>query len=172
MTIDPGRAATPRISVPLVLPSPSKTGSASAILEISWFIPTPHTIVVYASKMPLAVTPATLTTGQRRYTLPGRDFHPLETHQLRLAHFAYSRERCSWAVRVRYTPAGRQTRCALPSIWSQFLCLLTHGCKPLRPFLTEREVACRAWGNGSDTSMLAATIRTRIVSSNSSTSSG
>jgi hypothetical protein len=64
MASDPGRAAAPRITAPFMLPSPQRTGSASATSVITWLNPIPHMIAVYASAPPLPVGPATLATGR------------------------------------------------------------------------------------------------------------
>jgi len=74
MATDPGKAAVPRITAPLMLPSPQRTGSASATSVISWLIPIPHTIAVYASAPPLPVGPATLATGRLATPYPGGTF--------------------------------------------------------------------------------------------------
>ncbi len=71
MASDPGRAAAPRITAPFMLPSPQRTGSASATSVISWLNPIPHTIAVYASAPPLPVGPATLATGRLATPYPG-----------------------------------------------------------------------------------------------------
>ena len=47
-----------------MLPSPQRTGSASATSVSSWLNPIPHTIAVYASAPPLPDGPATLATGR------------------------------------------------------------------------------------------------------------
>ena len=49
VAIDPGRASAPRVAVPHILPSTKCTASAPTLSSISWLIPTPHTIAVYAS---------------------------------------------------------------------------------------------------------------------------
>ncbi len=54
-----------------MLPSPQRTGSASTTSVISWLIPIPHTIAVYASAPPLPVGPATLATGRLATPYPG-----------------------------------------------------------------------------------------------------
>src|SRR5664279_293328 len=41
---DPGRAADPRITVPLILPSTDTNASAPATWMLSWLNPTPHKI--------------------------------------------------------------------------------------------------------------------------------
>ena len=77
VALDPGRATAPRISAPHMLPSAIVTASAPANSGISWLIPTPHTITVYAS--PWSSPPTTqhsLPGG--RYPLPGPDFHRLD----------------------------------------------------------------------------------------------
>src|SRR5215469_13437687 len=48
VAIDPGRASAPRVAVPHILPSTLCTASAPTLSQISWLIPTPHTIAVYA----------------------------------------------------------------------------------------------------------------------------
>ena len=48
VAIDPGRASAPRVAVPHILPSTMCTASAPTLSQISWLIPTPHTIAVYA----------------------------------------------------------------------------------------------------------------------------
>ena len=48
VAIDPGRASAPRVAVPHILPSTMCTASAPTLSPISWLIPTPHTIAVYA----------------------------------------------------------------------------------------------------------------------------
>src|SRR5215469_1875740 len=50
VAIDPGRASAPRVAVPHILPSTMCTASAPTLSPISWLIPTPHTIAVYAPK--------------------------------------------------------------------------------------------------------------------------
>ena len=49
VAFDPGRASTPRIAVPHMLPSTVGKVSAPALSSVSWLNPTPHTIAVYAS---------------------------------------------------------------------------------------------------------------------------
>jgi len=86
MAFDPGRAAVPRISALFVLPSSYRTDSASAMLDISWLIPIPCMIAVYASDRPLP-------TACLQHSLPGGSLHltraglpPAGPRQLRLAH--------------------------------------------------------------------------------------
>src|SRR5580704_12870896 len=77
VALDPGRATAPRLSAPHMLPSAIVTASAPANSGISWLIPTPHTITVYAS--PWSSPPTTqhsLPGG--RYPLPGPVFHRLD----------------------------------------------------------------------------------------------
>jgi hypothetical protein len=76
---DPGRASAPRLSVPHMLPSTSTTVSASALLRISWLVSTPRRIAVYASWPPSPTAHATLATGRPATTLPGPDFHRLDS---------------------------------------------------------------------------------------------
>src|ERR1700722_7931470 len=77
LVLDPGRATAPRISVPHMLPSAVVTASAPANSGISWLIPTPHTITVYASPWPSPPTTQHSLPGGR-YPLPGPDFHRLD----------------------------------------------------------------------------------------------
>jgi len=49
VAIDPGGASAPRVAVPHILPSTMCTASAPTLSQISWLIPTPHTIAVCAS---------------------------------------------------------------------------------------------------------------------------
>jgi len=74
MASDPGRAAAPCITAPFMLPSPQRTGSASATSVITWLNPIPHMITVYASAPPLPVGPATLATGRLATPYPGGTF--------------------------------------------------------------------------------------------------
>src|SRR6266849_178943 len=71
---DHGRASVPRIAGPHMLPSTLLTGSASAVLWLSWLNGTPHTIAVYASPPP---APATTQHSQpgARYGLPAPVSH-------------------------------------------------------------------------------------------------
>src|SRR4051812_14086227 len=73
---DPGRAAVPRITAPLMLPSALWTASAPALQLISWLNTDPHDRCV---RFAVVVTfhAATLATGGR-YPLPGPDFHRLD----------------------------------------------------------------------------------------------
>ena len=73
----PGRATAPRISAPHMLPSAIVTASAPANSGISWLIPTPHTITVYASPWSSPPTAQHSLPGGR-YPLPGPDFHRLD----------------------------------------------------------------------------------------------
>src|SRR5215472_1512312 len=53
--------------------------------DLSWFIPTPHAIAVYASR-PLSPVAAQHSLPSGRYSLLGQDFHRLDRTSLRLAH--------------------------------------------------------------------------------------
>jgi len=74
VAFDPGRAAAPRVTALHILPSTVGTVSASAISSITWLIPTPHRLTVYASAAPLPVAPATLATGRLATPYPGGTF--------------------------------------------------------------------------------------------------
>jgi hypothetical protein len=74
VAFDPGRAAAPRITAQHIWPSTVDTVSASAISSITWIIPTPHRLTVYASAAPLPVAPATLVTGRLARPYPGGTF--------------------------------------------------------------------------------------------------
>ena len=77
VALDPGRATTPRVTAPHMLPSTDNNGSAPAIFSISWLNPTPHTIAVYASPLPSpAAAQHSLAGG--RYPFPAPDFHRLD----------------------------------------------------------------------------------------------
>src|SRR6266704_3681612 len=53
--------------------------------DLSWLNPTPHAIVVYASR-PLSPVAAQHSLPSGRYSLLGPDFHRLDRTSLRLAH--------------------------------------------------------------------------------------
>jgi hypothetical protein len=78
---DLGRATVPRIPAPYVLPSTDENVSAPAILSLSWLIPAPHLVTVYASPWSSPLTPQHSLPGGR-YSLPGPDFHRLELASL------------------------------------------------------------------------------------------
>src|SRR5260221_10311739 len=74
---DLGRASTPRVTVPHMLPSATLKASASAILLLSRLNRPPRTIAVYAS--PWSSPPMTQhSLPGRRYPLPGPDSHRLD----------------------------------------------------------------------------------------------
>src|SRR5262249_50292506 len=53
--------------------------------DLSWLNPTPHAIVVYASR-PLSPVATQHSLPSGRYSLLGPDFHRLDRTSLRLAH--------------------------------------------------------------------------------------
>src|SRR5260370_24435222 len=78
---DLGRASTPRVTVPHMLPSATLKASASAILLLSRLNSPPRTIAFYASPWSLPSTAQHSLPGGR-YTLPG---HGYRKHQTRSA---------------------------------------------------------------------------------------
>jgi hypothetical protein len=74
---DHGRAPTPRIAAPDMLPSTLRTVSASATFSLSRLISPPHTIAMYASPRSSPPAPQHSLPG-RRYPLPGPVFHRLD----------------------------------------------------------------------------------------------
>ena len=74
---DLGRAAAPRFTETLMLPSTLATISASAI-GFSWLNSPPLSIAVYASRPPSPTVHATLATRQDATHLPVPDFHRLD----------------------------------------------------------------------------------------------
>jgi hypothetical protein len=77
VALDLGRASTPRIAAPHMLPSTVATVSAPTTSRISWLNPTPHSIAVYASPWSSPSTPQHSLPGGR-YSLPGLDLHRLD----------------------------------------------------------------------------------------------
>src|SRR5713101_2200244 len=92
---DLGRASTPRVTVPHMLPSATLKASASAILLLSRLNSPPHTIAVYASPWSSPPTAQHSLPGGR-YPLPGPVFHRLD-HASLLAH-------CHRNYRPYFTP--------------------------------------------------------------------
>src|SRR6516225_2961204 len=74
VAIDPGRASAPRVAVPHILPSTMCTASAPTLSPISWLIPTPHTIAVYARKKLPRTDHATSSRPCHRYGLGSEGF--------------------------------------------------------------------------------------------------
>jgi hypothetical protein len=74
---DPGRASTPRITGPHILPSTEATVSASAMSGISRLNVAPHAIAVYASRPP-SPTSTQHSLPSASYGLLGPDFHRLD----------------------------------------------------------------------------------------------
>src|SRR5262249_44722548 len=72
VAFDPGRASTPRIAVPHMLPSTKSTVSAPALLSLSWLNPTPRTLAVYASRPPSPAAPQHSLPGGLLLPYPGR----------------------------------------------------------------------------------------------------
>jgi hypothetical protein len=62
------------VAAPHIWPSTAVTVSASAISGITWLIPTPHKLTVYASAAPLPDASATLVTGRLARPYPGGTF--------------------------------------------------------------------------------------------------
>jgi hypothetical protein len=62
------------IAAPRIWPSTAVTVSASAISRITWLIPTPHSLTVYASAAPLPDAPATLVIGRLARPYPSGTF--------------------------------------------------------------------------------------------------
>jgi hypothetical protein len=62
------------IAAPRIWPSTAVTVSASAISRITWLIPTPHRLTVYASAAPLPDAPATLVIGRLARPYPSGTF--------------------------------------------------------------------------------------------------
>ena len=62
------------IAAPRIWPSTAVTVSASAISRITWLIPTPHRLTVYASAAPLPDAPATLVIGWLARPYPSGTF--------------------------------------------------------------------------------------------------
>ena len=62
------------MAVPRIWPSTAVTVSASAISRITWLIPTPHKLTVYASDAPLPDAPATLVIGRLARPYPSGTF--------------------------------------------------------------------------------------------------
>src|SRR2546421_5955647 len=85
VVFDHGRASTPRMAGPHMLPSTLLTVSASADFWFSRLNSTPHTITVYASHPPSPATTQHSLPGAR-YSLPGPDFHRQDHASSCLAH--------------------------------------------------------------------------------------
>lgn len=62
------------MAAPRIWPSTAVTVSASAISRITWLIPTPHRLTVYASAAPLPDAPATLVIGRLARPYPSGTF--------------------------------------------------------------------------------------------------
>src|SRR5271165_3366232 len=62
------------MAAPRIWPSTAVTVSASAISRITWLIPTPHRLTVYASAAPLPDAPATLIIGRLARPYPSGTF--------------------------------------------------------------------------------------------------
>ena len=62
------------IAAPRIWPSTAVTVSASAISRITWLIPTPQRLTVYASAAPLPDAPATLVIGRLARPYPSGTF--------------------------------------------------------------------------------------------------
>ena len=62
------------MAAPRIWPSTAVTVSASAISRITWLIPTPHRLTVYASDAPLPDAPATLVIGRLARPYPSGTF--------------------------------------------------------------------------------------------------
>ena len=62
------------MAAPRIWPSTAVTVSASAISRITWLIPTPHRLTVYASAAPLPDAPATLVIGRLARPYPNGTF--------------------------------------------------------------------------------------------------
>jgi hypothetical protein len=77
VAFDPGRATVPRITAPHMLPSTVRKVSAPATSKLSWLIPTPQMITVYASPWSSPSTTQHSLPGER-YLLPGPVFHRLD----------------------------------------------------------------------------------------------
>jgi hypothetical protein len=62
------------MAVPHIWPSTAVTVSASATSRITWLIPTPHRLTVYASAAPLPDAAATLVIGRLAMPYPSGTF--------------------------------------------------------------------------------------------------
>ena len=116
---DHGRASTPRIAAPHILPSATVTASASTDFGFSRLNSPPHAIAVYASRRSSPSAPQH-SLPSARYGLLGPDFHRLDR-----ASFA-------WRTTVNPTHAGIKASAAAVEHSAPVIC----GC-PLAAAMTK-----------------------------------
>src|SRR5208337_4733906 len=103
---DHGRASTPRIAAPHILPSATVTASASTDFGFSRLNSPPHAIAVYASRRSSPSAPQH-SLPSARYGLLGPDFHRLDR-----ASFAWrttASPSASFEKSITHISRGRET---------------------------------------------------------------
>ena len=125
------------IAAPRIWPSTAVTVSASAISRITWLIPTPHRLTVYASAAPLPDAPATLVIGWLARPYPSGTFPRRialtspSARRLRRNPHEHERHGCAIGQRPNRTPAlhFECSICWLPIAIVQGCCLLSQNPK-------------------------------------------